>query len=204
MRSADGSSHTQASPSSECCANSRPTGALFSAEVCLTRDIKGILLHSLTQQLALEQNAVDEEVAALLVRRDQGRCCVSPRHCAELTDPIPDYILSPSFGSLLQLGNEAREARLLQAFVAPRHVPYLRSVMSPSKANTSNAWLLAPGLGLAIRQSQLKMRVLTRSPEYEKEPLMIETVDTIQVRESSQEVPCSIHTHQFIVCWYRI
>lgn len=138
-------------------------------------------MHELTAQPALQQTTVSEPLAALLKRRDQGRCCVSPRDCAQLQDPVPDYILSPTLEPLLRPENQEPVARLLRAFVAPKNVSYLHGVLSKNAANTSNGWLLSPGLGLGLRQHKLRVRVMADSPKYDQEPIDMEVIKAIKV-----------------------
>ncbi|ATY59976.1 kinase-like domain [Cordyceps militaris] len=133
---------------------------------------------------ALEQTAVDEGVAALLKRRDEGRCCLSPPTCPQVKVPIPEYILSPKLEPLLRVENQEPEARLLQAFVSPRNVPYLRRVFSENTASMSNAWSLSPGLGIAIRQGKLSVRgALTTSGEF-REPISMEDIREMKLCSS--------------------
>ncbi|KAJ6787640.1 hypothetical protein PWT90_06626 [Aphanocladium album] len=130
---------------------------------------------------ALEQTAVSAELTALLQRRDKGRCCISPRHCEQLVDPVADYLLSPSLAPLLETGNQSPEAQLLQAFVAPKNVPGLSAVLSANGANTTNAWLLSPGLGAGIRRYKLTLQALNGSQNYGLEPINMEIVKQIQL-----------------------
>ncbi|KAJ3482341.1 hypothetical protein NLG97_g7595 [Lecanicillium saksenae] len=85
---------------------------------------------TMEQGNALQQDVVSEQVAALLSRRDQWRCCISPPDCAQLRNPIPEYILSPKIEPLLNPGNQYPQARLLRAFVGPKRVSYLQGVFA--------------------------------------------------------------------------
>ncbi|EGX94386.1 Protein kinase-like domain [Cordyceps militaris CM01] len=120
---------------------------------------------------ALEQNPVGDRLTALLMRRDQERCCISPPHCPPLKAPSPDYILSPGLEPLLRPESHDPQAKLLQAFIAPKNVAYLRTVLGESETNTSNAWLLSPGLGAAMRRHKLTLQELTGLPRRALEPI---------------------------------
>lgn len=140
-------------------------------------------MYGLTAIAALQDHSIRDTVFALVMRRDKGRCCISPPHCKQLNAPTPHYLISPAIEPLLRPEHPSGEAKLLQALITPQNAAYLRSTLLNTTASLSNVWLLSPGLGAAIKRGKLTVRKSSSEFNYAPNPINMDAVKSILVRE---------------------